>query len=255
MALGPAASTPVQHATQHAVKNPSHLPAALAPNTTSPYPPTTRSWCEITGQDQASAHQVKRRCRRGIRYEQPSCHKSPFLTTAIFMCHIHHRRIGCRDRTDSQRVRNVPERCLDPPEKQLQATDLVLHCYEWRPKAAVNVMVHRGCSCPSGTGMNRDSIASRDWCVTVGHKAQFPSATQFLLHKLLYFTIAWIALITIQCPGLLHFCWLLDLLSSFLLQNKTLSPSVGLWTSISPSWKKVSKRHCSNIFFLFNQIQ
>lgn len=39
MALGPAASTPVQHATQHAVKNPSHLPAALAPNTTSPYPP------------------------------------------------------------------------------------------------------------------------------------------------------------------------------------------------------------------------
>lgn len=39
MALGPAASTPVQHPTQHAVKNPSHLPAALAPNTPFPYPP------------------------------------------------------------------------------------------------------------------------------------------------------------------------------------------------------------------------
>lgn len=85
MALGPAASTPVQHPTQHAVKNPSHLPAALAPNTPSPYTPTTRSWCEITGQDQASAHQVKRRCRRGIRYEQPSCNKSPF-SQLTFLC-------------------------------------------------------------------------------------------------------------------------------------------------------------------------
>lgn len=85
MALGPAASTPVQHPTQHAVKNPSHPPAALAPNTPSPYPPTTRSWCEITGQDQASAHQVKRRCRRGIRYEQSSCNESPF-SQLTFLC-------------------------------------------------------------------------------------------------------------------------------------------------------------------------
>lgn len=85
MALGPAASSPVQHATQHAVKNPSHLPAALAPNTTSPYPPTTRSWCEITGQDQASAHQVKRRCRRGIRYENPPAINPPFLQLT-FLC-------------------------------------------------------------------------------------------------------------------------------------------------------------------------
>lgn len=213
-----------------------------------PLSPTTRSWCEITRQDQASVHQVKKRCRRGIRYEQPSCHESSFLTTDIFMCHVHHRWIGCLDCTDSQRIRAVPERWSDPPGKHLQATALVLHCSEWRPKAAVNMMVHRGCSCPTGTGMNRNSVASRGWCVTVGHKAQFPSATQFLLHKLLYFTIAWNALITIQSPGLFRFCWLLDFLTSFFLQNKTLSPSLGLWTSISLSWKKVSKRYHLNIF-------
>lgn len=140
---------------------------------------------------------------------------TPLFTTDIFVCHVHHRRIRCRDRTDSKRIWTVPERWSDPPGKQLQAADLVLCYFEWRPNAAVNVMVQRGCSCPTGTEMNRDSIASRDWCVTVGHKAQLPSASQFLLHKLLYFTIAWNTLIIICSPGLFHFCWLLDFLTSF----------------------------------------
>lgn len=176
MALGPAASTPVQHPTQHAVKNPSHLPAALAPNTPSPSPHTTRSWCEITGQDQASAHQVKRRCRRGIRYEQPSCDKSPLFITDIFVCHVRHRRISCRDWTDSKYIWTVPERWSAPPGKRLQATALALRCSERRPNAAVNVTVQRGRSRPTGVEMNGDRIATRDWCVTVGHEAQLPSA-------------------------------------------------------------------------------
>lgn len=218
-----------------------------------PLSPTTRSWCEITGQDQASAHQVKRRCRRGIRYEQPSCNESPFLQMT-FLCVTF---ITDGLAAVTEQTQSVSELCLRGGRIHWESNSRLQILY-FIPLSG-GQMQHwcgeRGCSCPAGTEMNRDSTASRDWCLTVGHKAQLPSATQFLLHKLLYLTIAWNALTTIHSPGLFHFCWLLDFLTSFFLQNKTLSPYVGLWTSISPFWKKVSKRRCLNIFFLFNQIE
>lgn len=206
MALGPAASTPVQHPPQHAVKNPSHLPAALAPNTPSPSPPTTRSWCEITGQDQASAHQVKRRYRRGIRYEPSSCNKSPpfYNETDVLTCHIHHKRISCRDRTDSEIIWTLPESCLAPPGRRIQVVPLVLHCSQWRPNAAATVTVPRGAPVPPAPRWME--TATRCWCITVGHKVwlltalpHFKCPCNHPLHRLL--SLLWTAML----PRLLSF--------------------------------------------------
>lgn len=88
---------------------------------------------------------------------------NPPFTTDIFMCHVHHRWIGCCDQTDSKHFWTVPERRLDPPGKQLQATDLALH-YWVEAKRSVNVMVQRGCSCPSGMEMSRDYCFQRQMC-------------------------------------------------------------------------------------------
>lgn len=147
------------------------------------------------------------------------------------MCHVHHRRISCRDWTDSKCIWTVPESWSAPPGKRLQATDLALHYSERRPNAAVNVMVRRGCSCPTGMEMNGDRIATRDWCVTVGHKAQLPSALPRNCFKcprnhLLRRTLS--LLLTTTFPRLLSF--------------SKISLQVHLWagerTSVSSSGKK-----------------
>lgn len=224
MALGPAASTPVQHPPQHAVKNPSHLPAALAPNTPSPSPPTTRSWCEITGQDQASAHQVKRRYRRGIRYEPSSCNKSPpfYNETDVLTCHIHHKRISCRDRTDSEIIWTLPESWLAPPGRRIQVVPLVLHCSQRKPNAAATVTVPRGAPVPPAPRWTE--TATRCWCITVGHKVWLLTV---------YLTLN--ALAIIHSTGFFHFCGLLRFLAFFLssfLLKKLSNPSLGWWKSI-----------------------
>lgn len=220
MALGPAASTPVQHPPQHAVKNPSHLPAALAPNTPSPSPHTTRSWCEIPGQDQASAHQVKRRYRRGIRYEPSSCNKSPpfYNLTDVLTCHVHHKRISCRDWTDSEFIWTLPESWLAPPGRRLQAVPLVLHCSQRRPNAAATVP--RGAPVPPAprwteTALLPEADVSR-WGTRCGC-------------QLLYLTLN--ALAIIHSTGFFHFCGLLRFLA-FFLQKKLSNPSLGWWKSI-----------------------
>lgn len=238
MALGPAASTPVQHPTQHAVKNPSHLPAVLAPNTPSPYSPTTRSWCEITGQDQASAHQVKRRCRRGIRYEQPSCNKSPFLQLT-FLCAAF---ITDGLAAVTKQTQSVSELCLRGGWIHWESNSrLQILCFitlsggqmqqlTWWHRGGVPVPWHRDeqrlycfqrLMCHSGA---QGAVA---FCYTI-------SASQVaLLHNFCFkrpqnhpLSRTLSLLLTTRFP---HF---------FLSPNKTLSPSVGLWTSISPSWKK-----------------
>lgn len=120
MALGPAASTPVQHLPQHAVQNPSHLPAALAPNTPFPSPHTTRPWCEITGQDQASRIRSRGDIGKASGTNNPpTTHLS---ITDILMFHAHCEWISGCDWIGC--IWAVPESWLALPGKRLQRCNL-----------------------------------------------------------------------------------------------------------------------------------